>query len=118
MKIEDAEQVLGWNVGETLKRFSGNRMLYRRFLQKFPSDQTFLKLKDAVASQDFPAVETTAHTLKGVAGNLGFSLLFEKSAELVDVVRNGETDHVPSLFADVETEYQRVINGISAIEWE
>ncbi len=118
MKIEDAEKMLGWNVEETLKRFSGNRALYRRFLQKFPQDPTFEKLQNAVKSDDFSAVETAAHTLKGVAGNLGFSVLFTKSAELVNVVRSGETNRIHPLFAEVETEYRRVISGISAIEWE
>lgn len=117
MKLEEAAAAYQWNIEETRRRFSNNEMLLRKFLQKFPSDQTFHKLEEAVKQEDYAAIETAAHTLKGVAGNLGFTALYDQSAALVLAVRQKELEQIEPLFRQIETEYQRVLTAMKQIEW-
>lgn len=117
MNIEQAAQKIDWDLEGTLKRFSNNRTLLERFVRKFPADPTFGRLKQAVEQADYSEVETLAHTLKGVAGNLGFRELFEGSAALVNAVRSGQTGDIGPLWEREQQAYQNVLSTIEQIEW-
>lgn len=73
------------------ERFSGNFALYERFLRKFPQDPTFAALRRAHDEGDLETYLAAVHTLKGVAGNLGLSRLFELSSQLLTTLRAGQT---------------------------
>lgn len=89
MDFYETISLAGVDAKKTLKRFSDNEVLWKRFLKKFPEDQTFEKLAKAMQSGDLGAVESEAHTLKGASANLGFDRLSEYCAELVGCVRAG-----------------------------
>ena len=117
MTMEEAAARCGWDLNGTLRRFGGNEKLLERFVKKFPQDPTFGQLEDAVSRRDLKGVETAAHTLKGVAGNLGFTGLYEACAGLVAAVRAGEEEKVPPLWEAAEAAYRTTVDGISQIEW-
>lgn len=73
------------------ERFSGNFTLYERFLRKFPQDPTFAALRQARDEGEREAYLAAVHTLKGVAGNLGLSRLFELASQLLVALRAGQT---------------------------
>ena len=77
------------NREETVKRFSGNLDLLEKFVRKFPQDENWLKFKEIVQNDDWSQMEMVAHTLKGYAGNIGFTNLFEPCAEVVKLIREG-----------------------------
>lgn len=106
---------LGIHYTEVLARFAGNEVLMERFMKKFPQDQTFQQLCDAIEKKDMDEIGVAAHTLKGVSANLGFQKLFQKCSDLVAVVRNGETDKVPGLFEDVKQEYYHIVKGLEEL---
>lgn len=106
---------LGIHYTEVLGRFAGNEALMERFMKKFPQDQTFQQLRDAIEKNDMDETGVAAHTLKGVSANLGFQKLFEKCTELVAVVRNGETEKVKGLFEDVKQEYDYIVKGLGEL---
>lgn len=87
MTFNEAITKIGVNTEETLRRFSGNSDLMEKFIRKFPQDKTLEGLEAAIAAKEYPSIEETAHTLKGVSGNLGFTELYELSAALVTAVR-------------------------------
>lgn len=72
MNLKDALELAGVDYEMTLNRFSNNAMLLERFVKKFPGDKTFQELDAAVGDKRFGDVERAAHTLKGIAANLGF----------------------------------------------
>ena len=78
-KIQEAEM----DVEGALARFCGNSALYEKFLGKFLQDDNFKKIGDAVEAGDSQEMLMAAHTLKGVAGNLGLNGLMEACAEMV-----------------------------------
>lgn len=87
MKVRELTQYLEIDVEGSLARFAGMEPLYAKFLKKFPEDKTFDALTEAMEKRDWKAIETAAHTLKGICGNLGLTGLYEKSDALVKAVR-------------------------------
>lgn len=83
MNLKDALELAGVDYEMTLNRFSNNAMLLERFVKKFPNDKTFEELDAAVGDKRYGDVERSAHTLKGIASNLGFQYLSDLSAEVV-----------------------------------
>ncbi|MCP5158004.1 MAG: PAS domain S-box protein [Gammaproteobacteria bacterium] len=60
-----------------LLRIGGDQRLYRRLLERFVETQTetTTTLRQAIADSDLASAQRLAHTVKGVAGNLGASEL-------------------------------------------
>ena len=56
-------------------RFLGNRELYERFLREFPGDATFSALEAAMESRNVQEAFRSAHTLKGLTGNLSLTIM-------------------------------------------
>ncbi len=67
-----------------LKLLSGNVKLYRSLLEKFVAKQadSIDQIKTHIANNDWDSARRTAHTLKGLAGNLGADPLRVLSADL------------------------------------
>ncbi|WP_374486420.1 Hpt domain-containing protein [Zoogloea sp.] len=57
---------------------------------------------------DCSAAERAVHTLKGGAGNLGFTAVFDAAKELDELLRHsiGDTPRVHTLIAQLETAQQ------------
>lgn len=107
---------LSINHDEILRRFSGNEGIFLKFLKRFPDEPTFADLQKAAAENDFAKIETTAHTLKGIAGNLGINSVFDTSADLVNAVRAKEYDKVPGLFEKLSQTYNNICDIIRNAE--
>lgn len=105
--IEKVAAGLNADLSAALGRFANNADLYARFLKKFPQDPTADSLAMAVEAEDFPQVERDAHTIKGVAANLGLEKLREKSDCLVKAVREGRKEDVPFLYEKFKEEYRK-----------
>lgn len=65
-------------------------------------------IKSALAAGDYSLAERAVHTLKGGAGNLGFTAVFEAAKELDELLRQsmGDTPKLRSLMAQIETAQQ------------
>lgn len=108
-------QQLGIDTEGALHRFSGNINLYKRFLLKFSDDDTFEKVKNALAIEDWDAMLSAAHTLKGVAGNLGLSAIYQASSEIVTSLRAGDQASARTAFLQMETDYQSLISVLESV---
>lgn len=92
MNFENIFENIIPNKEETVKRFSGNLDLLEKFVRKFPQDENWLKLKNAAEADDWSQMEMIAHTLKGYAGNMGFSKLYEACTGIVKGIREKDLD--------------------------
>ena len=65
--------IAGLDTGQGLKRVLGKQDTYLHMLRRFVNGQrdAIATVQAALAAGDWPAAERAAHTLKGVAGNLG-----------------------------------------------
>lgn len=77
----------GADTDGALRRFSGNIGLYQKILRMFPEDETYGQIESALQANDWAALMTAAHTLKGVAGNLGLTSLFDACSVTVSLLR-------------------------------
>ena len=109
MELNEKLEQLTDDKESVIARFGGNMSLLEKFLNKFAEDPTYTSLIQAVGAEDYSLIEMNAHTLKGVAANLGLDWLSSKAAAIVNAVRNDEKDKVDVLIPELEAEYQRVI---------
>jgi signal transduction histidine kinase/DNA-binding response OmpR family regulator/HPt (histidine-containing phosphotransfer) domain-containing protein len=105
--VEEAAipEIAGVNVDDGLKRVAGNKRLYRDLLTQFATKQGSAsgEILSALASGDFKLAERIAHTVKGVAGNLGIVNVQSAAQNLEKAIREGHHESVHSLldeFAD------------------
>lgn len=107
-----ALQDAGVDTQDALARFMGNAALYERFLLKFPNDPNFGQVGPALEQGDLDRALTAAHTLKGVAGNLGMTALFQACTQLVDLLRAGQPDAARAAYPALASAYQSVIQAL------
>ncbi len=86
----------GLDMRAGLRRALGKPALYRSLLQKFVAGQTGTPtaLADALAQGDAVTAERLAHTLKGVAANIGATELQQAAAQLEHALRAQLPPHV------------------------
>jgi two-component system, sensor histidine kinase and response regulator len=88
---ELVERLPGFDVARALKRVGGNVDLYRRLLGSLVHTQADadLRLAEALAKPDLRQAEHIAHTVKGVAANLGGLALTEAASHLDGELKQG-----------------------------
>lgn len=87
-----------------------------KFLRLFPTDNNFQLLIQALEKEDWSAAFRAAHSMKGVALNLGFTALAKSASDLTECLRPGVPEGDPKpLFAKVEEDYNRTLAAIGAL---
>ena len=111
MDLEALYEQVGGSAGEVLKRIPSEKML-RKFVGKYLADPTFGNLESAVAAQDWKGAFLAAHTLKGVAQNLGMDRLYKAAAALCDAVRGPKPLEDERLWPPVLAAHEEVLAAI------
>ena len=101
------------NFEEGIGRMMNNRSFYVRLLTKFMASDSMEKLIASVAEGDPVKIAAEAHTLKGVASNLGLTALANSSASLDNAMRDGKIELKEELLAKVEECYFTTIAAIT-----
>ncbi|HEX3472233.1 MAG TPA: response regulator [Silvibacterium sp.] len=85
-------EIAGVNLADGLKRVAGNRRLYRDLLGQFAAKQgdAAAQVSTALENGDLKLAERIAHTVKGVAGNLGITQVQSVAQKLEKGIRDGE----------------------------
>lgn len=86
MTLSEFYAAVGSDVAPVLARIPSEKMLVR-FVRMYAADPTYDQLLTAVAAEDWPTAFRAAHTLKGVAQNLGFDRLQATSSALSEALR-------------------------------
>lgn len=116
MTLQEFSEKTEMDLRGTLERFANMEPLLVKFLKKFTEDPSFGELSQAVADKDYPLIERSAHTLKGVAGNLGFQSLFLINQEIVDAVRAGNYSSIDDCFARDKEEYDKILKYLAVLD--
>jgi HPt (histidine-containing phosphotransfer) domain-containing protein len=109
--IIDALAACGTDVSGALERFAGNEALYEKFLKKFTADATFPNLKAAMEGADDEEKKRAAHSMKGVAANLGFLSLQKAALETETCLKENRAGEARRAFENAE----KIYNEITAI---
>jgi two-component system, sensor histidine kinase and response regulator len=89
---DEISSIPGVNISDGLARVAGNKRLYRDLLRQFATKQASAGAEIAVAlnAGDREVAERIAHTVKGVAGNLGITEVYTAAQELERAMRDSQ----------------------------
>jgi two-component system, sensor histidine kinase and response regulator len=106
-------EVDGIDLADGLKRVAGNRRLYRSLLEQFVGKQgnAGVQLADALGSGDRELAGRIAHTVKGVAGNLGIGSV-QSAAEKVERAIREKTPSAAALMEEFQTTLALMVQAI------
>lgn len=97
-----------------LARFSGNHLLYEKYLKKLLNDTTYGTMRQAALTGDLQTAFGTAHQLKAFIGNLSIYGIYEEIKSLTEEFRAGvDRDYKPD-FEKLDQEYDRVLQAIES----
>jgi HPt (histidine-containing phosphotransfer) domain-containing protein len=84
-------EIAGINLADGLRRVAGNRRLYRDLLGQFADKQcdAAAQISAALNEGDQKLAERIAHTVKGVAANIGISEVQSAAQKLEKAIRDG-----------------------------
>ncbi|MDR0984561.1 MAG: hypothetical protein LBL93_06120 [Ruminococcus sp.] len=101
------------DVDDTLNRFADAEKLYVKFLFRFVKDENFQKLKTQAETDTYDENSIYyAHSFKGVSGNLGMTLLFEKFKEIESDINDNNFSAVNAKIQSVNDNYNLIIDTI------
>lgn len=77
-------KIEGINISQALSRMAGNEKLLLNQLKRFIESQNIfeMKIQEHIKNNDLESAIREVHTLKGLCGNIGANLLFEKVKKL------------------------------------
>jgi two-component system sensor histidine kinase/response regulator len=86
----DLPSIAGLDTKDGLSRVGGNRKLYLKLLGQFIEQQgpAIEQITDALSREDVALAERLAHTLKGVAGNIGATHVQSTAGALERLIRD------------------------------
>lgn len=87
-----------------------------KFLRLFSADENFQLLTQSLDQQDWPTAFRAAHSLKGVALNLGLSDLARSASDMTECLRSGAPAGEPApLYEAVKADYEKTVAAIAAL---
>ena len=86
---DELPAVPGLDVADGLRRVAGNTKLYRKLLHRFATTEADAaeRIASALAAPDRALAERLAHTVKGVAGNIGAAAVQQAAADLEQAIK-------------------------------
>ena len=113
MELEELYQKIGGDLKNVMKRIPNEAMI-GKFVRKYANDPTYNRLTAAVEAKNWKDVFLAAHTLKGVAQNLGFDALYRASSALTERGAVPLTDK--SLFEEVCKDQKEIVEAIEKLD--
>lgn len=97
-----------------IERVGGNLKIYKNILKKFCDNNkdAAKNIKEAIDKHDVELAERIAHTIKGVAGNIGAEDLFKSAVTIDDFLKKGNTEKTITLLKGFEREIEKIIKAI------
>jgi CheY-like chemotaxis protein len=107
----------GISVKTGLARVAGNTKLYKNILNKFYCDYPAVpeEIKDALDKGDQELAQRLAHTVKGVAGNIGAKDLSGPAGELEVAIKHQKTDEYEALLAGFADALNVVLHSLKDV---
>jgi len=108
----------GISVQSGLRRVGDNTKLYRKLLSKFRGNHSDVAhdIGSALNDDDPETATRLAHTVKGVAGNIGAQDLHLAAANLEAALRHAQTENLSGLLEAFSESLDLVLNSIADLE--
>lgn len=108
MTVKEFYENIHGDYDEILTRLPSEAFILR-MIKRFPSDNTYAELIDAVQKSDISASFEASHKLKGIAANLAFSELFTASNDLSEQLRSQTEVADASLVQKITESYDTIL---------
>ncbi len=107
----------GVNTGDAIRRVGGNVRLYRELLGKFVRDSAGAHgdIVEALERGDRELARRLAHTVKGTAGNIGASGLYDTAGTLESAIANEDGEAVREALEVFRESLERVIEALRPV---
>jgi CheY-like chemotaxis protein/HPt (histidine-containing phosphotransfer) domain-containing protein len=107
----------GISVNEGLNRVGGNSKLYNKILTTFYTDYSDItaRIKEAMDADDQELAQRLAHTVKGVAGNIGAKDLAEATGQLEAAIKHEKTREWNPLLKGVSEALNLVMTSLKNV---
>ena len=99
----DSLRKFGADVDSGLGRCLNNEAFYLNLVEKSINDEAFNRLNEAIQEKDLEVAFETAHSLKGVMGNLSLTPIYDPVVEITELLRSR-----------TEMDYSELISTINA----
>ena len=110
MTIREFYTLVGGSYDDMSERFPSDALILR-FLTMLPQDGSMELLARPMDAADAKTAFRAAHTLKGVALNLGLTALAGVCSEMTEALRGT----APALFEAVQREYDKVTGALAQL---
>jgi two-component system, sensor histidine kinase and response regulator len=93
-EVDELPELSGLNTADGLRRVAGNKKLYRKLLRQFSQTEADAaqRIAVALAENDRALAERLAHTVKGVAGNIGATAVQNAAAHLEKAIKGSAAE--------------------------
>lgn len=114
------DYVSGVDIKTGLKRVNGNDALYTKLLFDFQEkyEQAVVTIQQAFKQDDLETTVRLVHTLKGIAGNLSITKVFETARDIEDQLTDNfrsSRSQVQTLLLTLERELDTALNSIDGL---
>lgn len=108
------EKLPGIDIEGGFRRVGGNRTLFYNLLEDFYRDykDTTAMIKEALRNEDSKLAERTAHTIRGLAGNLSADELMSAAAILEENIKKGHFESIDDMLNAFDNELMVVMHSI------
>lgn len=113
--LEKFYESIGGSFRDVMTRIPSEDII-KRFILKFENDESYKNAAAAFTQGDIKEAFLAAHTLKGVAKNLGFDRLGDAASNLTEALRNAQVLPPDELLTKVTEEYNAVIDAIKLLK--
>lgn len=107
----------GVDYNDAMERFAGNEELFLKLIGMFLDDTSMSNLVAAMEEGDWEQAEHRAHSLKGVAGNLSFETLYQESAAISRLLREGNVSEAETHLPPAISAYNKAKEAAHSIRF-
>lgn len=112
MNLLDELRALGVDVDDGLKRLMGNEKLYKRLLGSFVKMIRTQAVDPDFDENDYTDTIEKTHSIKGTAGNLSLTPIYESYSEMLNLLRTGKPTEAKAVLVRVLPVQQEIISCI------
>lgn len=104
----DKLKELGVETDKVLKTLNGKQSLYERLIFKFYD----MVIKSDMREDNLEEIYERTHALKGAAGNLGITPLFDEYVKILTLIREDNMDAVPEAIREMLPVQEKIMECI------
>jgi two-component system sensor histidine kinase/response regulator len=112
----DLPHIAALDTAQALRRMGGNTKLMRKLIDRFAQTQSdaMARIQTAIDQQDTETATREAHTVKGLAGNIGATQLLAHAGVVEGLLRHGPADALPPALEGMAHALQLLLAQIAA----